>query len=228
MACQLSNIAKDFGLETHVVRRIGMVIDTAKERSRRILANHLSDEMTTARVLVHESGHVVDEASDNDERALERLLLEALPVDDREVGAVGGPGQVVLLLAETLELHRELALLDFVVGEDLEVAGETEFRADPDEPLRRVVLVPLDGVTVVHGELVVEVVVALANRAERSYDVVAGSVLIVERSLTEPVRERVHAEGGLQGLSALVRRQDRKSTRLNSSHSGESRMPSSA
>ena len=125
-------------------------------------------------------------------------LLTAIPADDREVVTVRRPVQALLLLAQTLELHRELALLDFVVGEDLEVAGETEFRADPDEPLRRVVLVPLDGVTVVHGELVVEVVVTFTDSDESSDHVVARSVLVIEGSLAEPVSERVDAESRLK------------------------------
>ena len=49
----------------------------------------------------------------------------------------------------------------------------------------------------------------------------------------EAVREQYWAERGLISLEALLRDlrfgwRDRKSTRLNSSHSGESRMPSSA
>ena len=39
--------------------------------------------------------------------------------------------------------------------------------------------------------------VALADGAERGDEVVLGRVLIVERRLSEPVGERVDAEGGL-------------------------------
>ena len=46
----------------------------------------------------------------------------------------------------------------------LEVRCEAELAAHPDEPFGRVVLVPLDGVAEVHRELVVEIVVTLANR----------------------------------------------------------------
>jgi hypothetical protein len=42
---------------------------------------------------------------------------------------------------------------------------------------------------------VVEVVVALAECAKRSDDVVAGRVFVIERRLAEPMRERVDAEG---------------------------------
>jgi hypothetical protein len=96
---------------------------------------------------------------------------------------------------QLLELHRQLALADLVIGELLEMARETEDAADADEPLGWVVLVPLDGITVVGGELVVEVVVSLADRNECGDDVVSGSVLVIERSLSKPVSERVDAEG---------------------------------
>ena len=45
----------------------------------------------------------------------------------------------------------------------LQVRSKSKLLANPNEPLGRVVLVPLDRVPVVHGELVVEVVVALPN-----------------------------------------------------------------
>ena len=57
-----------------------MVVDTAEERSRRILANHLRDEMTTTRVLVHERRNIVDEASNDDQRALSSLLLDCTQI----------------------------------------------------------------------------------------------------------------------------------------------------
>lgn len=63
------------------------------------------------------------------------------------------------------------------------MAGEPNRLHDEDEPLSGVILVPLDSVTVIHGELVVEVVVTLAYGKERSDDVVARGVLIVEGSL---------------------------------------------
>ena len=77
------------------------------------------------------------------------------------------------------------------------MAGETEPRANGDKPLGRVVLVPLDGIAVVHRELVVEIVVALADRAQRGDHMVARGVLVVERSIAQPVREGVDAEGRL-------------------------------
>ena len=74
---------------------------------------------------------------------------------------------------------------------------ETEHRHGGNEPLGRVVLEPLDGVSEIHGELVVEVVVTFTNGAESSEEVVAGSVLVIERLVSEPMSERVDTESGL-------------------------------
>lgn len=113
--------------------------------------------------------------------------LTTLPTDHRQFVNVWWPGQSILSLAELLELHGELALADLVLGEHLEVAGEAEFGAHPDEPLRRVVLIPPDGVAVVHWELVVEIVVALADGDQRGDEMVARGVFVVEWGFTEPM-----------------------------------------
>lgn len=78
------------------------------------------------------------------------------------------------------------------------MARKTKQGASRDEPLGRVVLIPLDRVTVVHRELVMEVVVALSDGDECGDDVVARRVLVVKRSVTEVVRQRVDTERGLQ------------------------------
>jgi hypothetical protein len=99
-----------------------------------------------------------------------------------------------------LQLHSVLSLGDFVVGELLQVGGETERSHGGNEPLGRVVLEPLDGVSEIHRELVVEVVVAFTDGTEGSEEVVAGSVLVIERLVSEPMSERVDTEGRL-GIS---------------------------
>ena len=211
------NRGKEVCVKTYVVGSIGMVVNSAKEGCRAILTDHLCNEMTATRMLIDERRNVVDETSDDDQRTLQRLFLDcaqtinnalpdqehqetltAIPADNRQVVAVGSPVQSFLLLAKALELHGKLALGNLVLGENLQMAGETELGADPDEPLRRVVLVPLDRVTVVHRELVVEVVVTLANGDECRDHMVARCVLVIEGGLTEPVRERVDAKGGLE------------------------------
>jgi len=71
----------------------------------------------------------------------------------------------------------------------LEVACQSNVLTDPDEPLGRVVLVPFNGVPVIHGELVMEVVVTLANGNKSSDDVVTGSMLVIKRRLSKPMGE---------------------------------------
>ena len=62
------------------MRSIRMIVNTAEERSRRILANHLRDEVTTTRVLIHERRNIVNETSDDDQRALGSLLLDCTQI----------------------------------------------------------------------------------------------------------------------------------------------------
>ena len=102
-----------------------------------------------------------------------------------------------MCLLELLESHRVLALVGLVLRESLEVSGEAQKRRTVNEPLRGVKLIPLDGVAVVDRELMVVVVIALAKGKQRSDNVVAGRVLVIEGRLSEPVRERVDAECGL-------------------------------
>ena len=95
-------------------------------------------------------------------------------------------------------MHGKLALRNLVLGEDLQVTGETQLGADPDEPLGGVVLVPPDSVTVVHRELVVEVVVTLADSDQGCDHMVLRGVLVIEGRFSEPVRKGVDAESGLR------------------------------
>ncbi len=131
------------------------------------------------------------------EGSLLRLGLEVVPADDREVVAGLRPLEDLSFLLKLLKLHRILALLDLVVREPLEMRSEAKAGHDPDEPLRRVILEPLDRIAEVHRELVVEVMVALADGAERGDEMVARSMLVVERLVPEPVGERVDAKGGV-------------------------------
>jgi len=61
----------------------------------------------------------------------------------------------------------------------VQVACEADPAAGGDEPFRGVVLVPLEGVAVVHRELVVEVVVPFAHGEEGGEEVVAGGESVV-------------------------------------------------
>jgi hypothetical protein len=58
---------------------------------------------------------------------------------------------------------------------------------------------PFDSIPVIHRELVVEIVIALSNSDESSDHMIPGCVLVVERSLTKPMGERVDTESRLSG-----------------------------
>jgi hypothetical protein len=85
------------------------------------------------------------------------------------------------------------------------MTGQADFLAHPNEPLGRIILVPPDGITVVHGELVVEVVVSLADGDECGDKVITGSVFIIKRRLAKPVSQRVDAECGLMTGNVQLR-----------------------
>lgn len=76
----------------------------------------------------------------------------------------------------------------------LEMARESKHTANLDEPLRRVILIPTNSIPIIHRELVVEVMVSLSDGDKGGDHMVAGCMLVVERRLSKPVRERVHAE----------------------------------
>ena len=98
---------------------------------------------------------------------------------------------------KSLKFHCELPLLDLIVGEDLEMRSKAYELHGCNEPLGGIILVPLDGVAVVHWELVVEVVVTLSEGDKRSQHMIARSMLIVERTFTKVVSKRVDTEGRL-------------------------------
>lgn len=58
-------------------------------------------------------------------------------------------------------------------------------------------LMPFDSITVVTGELVVEVVVSLTEGDKSSDDVIPRGVAVVKRLLTEPMGQRVDTESSL-------------------------------
>ena len=149
-------------------------------------------------VLVQKTRYVVNEAADADQRSILGFLLEFVPRDDGQGIRGLGPLELLLQLMSVLQLHCQLTFLDFVVGESLKMRGQTNSLHRADEPLGGIILVPLDSVTVVHGELVVEVVVTFTDSDESSDHVVARSVLVIEGSLAEPVSERVDAESRLK------------------------------
>ena len=88
-----------------------------------------------------------------------------------------------------LQLHGELALSDLIVWERLEVRGKSNGLHGGNEPLGWVVLVPLDGISVVHGKLVMEIVVPLAKGQEGGEEVITRGVLVIVCRLSQVVRD---------------------------------------
>lgn len=175
--------------------RVGVKVDASVEDGGGVLADSGRDQSLATGVVLDEVGHVVDHTGHR-HQSLPVLGLGdvVIPVDDGELVEGSTPVELGSLLVELLLQLLDAALLDLVGAELLQVVGEAELLPHPDGPLGRVVLVPLDGVAVVRGELVVEVVVALAERHEGRDHVVAGRVAVVEGLLAQPVRQRVDAE----------------------------------
>jgi len=181
-----------------VVSGVGVVVDTTVEHGGGILANTGVDHGLTAGVVLDEISHIVDNTSDSNQTAAVLGLLDiVVPLHDGELLQGGTPVQLGALLVNLLLQLLDAALLDFVGTELLQVIGETQLLPGPDGPLGRVILVPLDGIAVVGGELVVEVVVSLTESDKGSDNVVTGRVAVVEGLVTEPVSQRVDAESGL-------------------------------
>ena len=80
---------------------------------------------------------------------------------------------------------------------DLQLIGQTKLLHSPDKPLGRVVLIPFDGVSVIHGELVVEIMITLSDGDEGGDHVIARCMLVVEGGLTQPVSEGIDTESRL-------------------------------
>ena len=75
-----------------------------------------------------------------------------------------------------------------------QVRSKADFLAYPDEPFSRIVLVPSEGIAVVHWELMVKVVVTFTNGHKSGNKMVARRVLIIERRISQPMCQRVDAE----------------------------------
>lgn len=175
-----------------------MEVDTAVEHSSSVFTDSRGNEGFATRMIFDKIAHVMNDTGDGDQGlAVLGLLDEVIPVDNRELLQRHTPVELATLLVKLLLLLLEPALVDLVLAESLEVGSKAELLPGPDAPLGRVVLVPDDGVTVVGGEFVMEVVVSFAERDESRNDVVTGTVAVIERLLAKPVGKTVDTEGGL-------------------------------
>jgi hypothetical protein len=181
-----------------VVGSVGVEVDTTVEDSGSVLSDGGVDEGLATGVVLDEVGNVVDNTGNGNE-TLSSLGLgdEVVPVNNGELLKRNTPVEGGTLLVKLLLELLDTALLNLVGTELLQLISKTKLLPAPDAPLGRVVLPPLNSVTVIRRELVVEVVVSLTKGDESSDDVVTGRVAVVERLVTEPVGKRVDTEGGL-------------------------------
>ena len=177
---------------------VGVVVNTAVEDGSSVLANGRGDKSLATRVILDEVANIVDDASNSDEGlAILGLLNEIVPADNGKLLEGSSPVELGTLLVKLLLELLNTTLLDLVGAELLQIIGETAELPERNGPLGGIILVPLDSIAVVGWELVVEVVVTLAECDQSSDKVIAGRVAVIEGLVTEPVSQGVNAEGSL-------------------------------
>lgn len=67
-----------------------------------------------------------------------------------------------------------------------------------NEPFCGIPLVPFDGVAIIHGELVMKVVISLAQSDDGGEKMISWRQLVVEGRFTQIMCEGIHTECGLQ------------------------------
>ena len=136
------------------------------------------------------TGHTVSKTEDG------RNLIECCPqLSQLMMGSsFESWGQLSLSWVSQSFLSSMLALLHLILWEGEKVGGKADELAGHNEPFCGVVLVPLDGVAVVHGELVVEVMVALTNGDQSGDKLVLWCMLVIKRHLAEVMSKAVDTE----------------------------------
>lgn len=69
----------------------------------------------------------------------------------------------------------------------LQMVSKPNLMAQPNQPLGGIVLVPLDCVTIIHGELMMEIVIAFSECYEGSQQVISRRVLVIVRRVANPM-----------------------------------------
>ena len=76
----------------------------------------------------------------------------------------------------------------------LQMRCKPDLLAGPEEPFCGIVLIPLVAVSVIHRELVVEVMVSFSHRDHGGNNAILGCQFIIIWLLAKPVTQRIHAE----------------------------------
>ena len=181
-----------------IVSGIGVHVNAPVEHGRGILANAAADHSFASRVILDELRNIVDDTRDGDETTPILGLVDiVIPFNDGELVQRDAPVEPRALLVEFFLLLLYSAFLDFVLLELFKVEGEAHLLPAPDAPFGWVILVPFNGIAIVGREFMVEVMVAFAKGDKSSDNMVTRAVTIVERLVTEPVRQGINTESGL-------------------------------
>lgn len=206
-----SNNTDTHGTE-QVVRGVAVHVHASVEHGGSVLANARADHCLSTRVMFDEFGNVVDYTSHGDQTAPVLGLVDiVVPFHYWQLIKWYTPVELGTLLVEFLLLLLEPSFVDFILLELLQVIGQAELLPDPDGPLGGVVLMPLNGVAVVRWELVMEVVVSLAEGDNSSDDMVSWGVTVVKWLVAKPMGKRIDAE------SCLLNDEDAEDTSIDES-----------
>ena len=175
-----------------------MHVDTTVEHGSSILANTGVDHGFATRVVLDEIRDIVDNTCDSDKSAaILGLVNIVVPFEHWKLVERNAPVELGALEIDLLLLLLHSALFDLVALELLEIVGEAELLPDPDAPLSWVILPPINRVPVVRWELMVEIMVALAQCEKGSDYVITGAIAVVEWLIAQVVSNTVHAECSL-------------------------------
>ena len=181
-----------------IVGGVGVHVDSTVEHGGGVLADSAVDHGLPSRVLLDEICDVVNHTSNSDETAtILGLILEVVPFHDWQRIKRNTPVKLAALLVKLLLLLLDSAFLDLVLLELLEIVCQTHLLPHPDAPFGGVILESFNGVTVVGGKLVVEIVVTLTESHKSRDDMVTRRVAVVKRLVTEPMSQGVDTECGL-------------------------------
>ncbi|KAH3665888.1 hypothetical protein OGAPHI_004077 [Ogataea philodendri] len=145
-----------------------------------------------------EVGTIVNNTRDDHESLLLLGLLEESGlVPHWKLAQLRTPVELGSHSVDLLLLLLQNSLVNGVLREFLEVEGQADLRHAVNDNLGWVVLVPLQSVSVVRRELVVEVVVAFSESNQSGQDVVSWGSSVVKWLLSNPVSKRVHTESSL-------------------------------
>ena len=132
----------------------------AMEQPRGVFAGLLKQEIFAAGVLIHKlCGIMNNTINEKQTTTVTNCLGIFFETPDWKFVYWCPPGK---FLAPEFKLTLKLlvfTLLNLIFGEPLQVRGQVDFLAEPDEPFRRIPVKPSDPITVVHGKLVMEIVV---------------------------------------------------------------------